>query len=71
MIFTGAQGETIIAEGQADLVAVGRGYIDDPRWAWHAGDDLAVLAPFASQTHTARNPNWIRTKREAQKLPPT
>lgn len=70
MIFTGAQGEAIVAEGQADLVAVGRGYIDDPRWAWHAGDDLGVLAPFASPTHTARNANWIKNKREAHKWPP-
>jgi len=69
MIFTGAQGEAIIAEGQADMVAVGRGYIDDPRWAWHAGDDLGARAPFASQAHTARNPNWIKSKREALKLP--
>jgi hypothetical protein len=52
------------------MVAVGRGYIDDPRWAWHAGDDLGVLAPFAAPTHTARNPNWIKNKREAHKLPP-
>ena len=68
MIFTGAQAEAIVAEGQADMVAVGRGYIDDPRWAWHAGDELGVLAPFASQAHTARNPNWIKNKREASKL---
>jgi 2,4-dienoyl-CoA reductase-like NADH-dependent reductase (Old Yellow Enzyme family) len=68
MIFTGAQAEAIITEGQADMVAVGRGYIDDPRWAWHAGDGLGVLAPFALPTHTARNPNWIKNKREACKL---
>ena len=64
MIFTGAQAEAIIAEEQADMVAV----IDDPRWTWHAGDDLGMLAPFASPTHTARNPNWIKNKREAYRL---
>ena len=68
MIFTGTQAEAVVTEGQADMVAVGRGYIDDPRWAWHAGDDLGVPAPFASPTHTARNPNWIKNKREAHKL---
>jgi len=52
------------------MVAVGRGYIDDPRWAWHAGDELDVVAPFAAPVHTARDPNWIRNKREAHKLPP-
>ena len=69
MIFTGRQAEAIIAKGEADMVAVGRGYIDDPRWAWHAGDELGVAAPFASPTHTARNPNWIKAKLEAHKAP--
>ncbi len=69
MIFTGRQAEAIVAKGEADMVAVGRGYIDDPRWAWHAGDELGVAAPFASQAHTARNPNWIKAKLEAHKAP--
>jgi 2,4-dienoyl-CoA reductase-like NADH-dependent reductase (Old Yellow Enzyme family) len=67
MIFTGRQADTIVAEGKADMVAVGRGYIDDPRWAWHAGDDLGVAAPYASQAHTARSPNWIKNKLEARR----
>jgi len=65
LILTGRQAEGIIAEGKADMIAVGRGYIDDPRWAWHAGDALGVLAPFAVQAHTARNANWIKHKLEA------
>jgi 2,4-dienoyl-CoA reductase-like NADH-dependent reductase (Old Yellow Enzyme family) len=69
MIFTGRQAEAIIAKGEADMVAVGRGYIDDPRWAWHAGDELGVAAPFASQAHTARHPKWIQAKLEAHKAP--
>jgi 2,4-dienoyl-CoA reductase-like NADH-dependent reductase (Old Yellow Enzyme family) len=69
MIFTGRQAEAIIAKGEADMVAVGRGYIDDPRWAWHAGDELGVAAPFASQAHTARHPKWIQAKLEAHKTP--
>jgi 2,4-dienoyl-CoA reductase-like NADH-dependent reductase (Old Yellow Enzyme family) len=69
MIFTGRQAEAIVAKGEADMVAVGRGYIDDPRWAWHAGDELGVAAPFASQAHTARHPNWIKHKLEAHKAP--
>ena len=70
MIFTAAQADEIVTEARADMVAVGRGYIDDPRWAWHAGDELDVVAPFAAPVHTARDPNWIRNKREAHKLPP-
>jgi len=69
MIFTGRQAETIIAEGKADMVAVGRGYIDDPRWAWHAGDELGVIAPMAPQVDRARNAGWLKSKLEAQKAP--
>jgi 2,4-dienoyl-CoA reductase-like NADH-dependent reductase (Old Yellow Enzyme family) len=41
------QAEAIIAEGRADLVAVGRGMLYDPRWPWHAAAKLGaqVFAP--------------------------
>ncbi|MBV1866851.1 MAG: NADH:flavin oxidoreductase/NADH oxidase [Marinosulfonomonas sp.] len=35
-----AQAEKIIAEGQADLVALGRGMLFNPRWPWHAALEL-------------------------------
>jgi 2,4-dienoyl-CoA reductase-like NADH-dependent reductase (Old Yellow Enzyme family) len=28
--------EAIVANGEADLVALGRGMLDNPRWPWHA-----------------------------------
>ena len=31
-----AQAEAIVASGQADLVALARGILFDPRWPWHA-----------------------------------
>jgi 2,4-dienoyl-CoA reductase-like NADH-dependent reductase (Old Yellow Enzyme family) len=30
------QAEAIVAGGQADMVALARAVMDDPRWAWHA-----------------------------------
>jgi NADPH2 dehydrogenase len=41
------QAETIIASGQADLVALARGVLYDPRWGWHAAAKLGarVSAP--------------------------
>lgn len=41
------QAETILESGCADLVAVGRGMLYDPRWPWHAAEKLgaAVKAP--------------------------
>lgn len=45
------QAETIIATGQADLVALARGMLWDPRWAWKAavelGAEIALPAAYA------------------------
>jgi 2,4-dienoyl-CoA reductase-like NADH-dependent reductase (Old Yellow Enzyme family) len=38
------QAEEIVSSGQADQVAIARGFIDDPRWGWHAAQALG--APF-------------------------
>ena len=41
------QAETIISSGQADMVALARGMLYDPRWPWHAAARLGaqVTAP--------------------------
>jgi len=41
------QAEAIVAEGQADFVALARGILYDPRWPWHAAATLGaqVQAP--------------------------
>ena len=41
------QAETIIATGQSDFVALARGMLYDPRWAWHAAAELGatIAAP--------------------------
>jgi NADPH2 dehydrogenase len=41
------QAEAIIAEGKADMVALARGLLYDPRWGWHAAAALgaSVEAP--------------------------
>jgi 2,4-dienoyl-CoA reductase-like NADH-dependent reductase (Old Yellow Enzyme family) len=35
-----AHAEAIVAGGSADLVAIGRGMLNNPRWAWHAAEHL-------------------------------
>jgi 2,4-dienoyl-CoA reductase-like NADH-dependent reductase (Old Yellow Enzyme family) len=40
MITTAAQAEDIIASGKADLVALARAMLYDPRWPWHAAAEL-------------------------------
>jgi 2,4-dienoyl-CoA reductase-like NADH-dependent reductase (Old Yellow Enzyme family) len=47
MITEPAQAEQIIASGQADMVALARAMLFDPRWPWHAAAELGaqVTAP--------------------------
>ncbi len=47
LITEAEQAEAIIAQGQADLVALGRAMLFDPRWPWHAAAKLGaqVQAP--------------------------
>lgn len=54
------QAEAIIAEGRADMVALARGMLFDPRWPWHAAAKLnaQVDAPrqyWRSQPHGLKN----------------
>jgi NADPH2 dehydrogenase len=50
LIITPEQAEAVIASGQADMVALGRGVLDDPRWGWHAayalGDEIARVPQY-------------------------
>jgi len=47
LITDARQAETIVATGQADLVALARALLYDPRWPWHAAATLgaSVSAP--------------------------
>jgi 2,4-dienoyl-CoA reductase-like NADH-dependent reductase (Old Yellow Enzyme family) len=49
LITEAAQAEEIVASGQADMVALARGMLYDPRWPWHAAAELGatVEAPPA------------------------
>ncbi|MEI6303122.1 MAG: NADH:flavin oxidoreductase/NADH oxidase [Betaproteobacteria bacterium] len=43
------QAEEIIAGGKADMVALARGMLYDPRWAWHAAAELGGTASYPPQ----------------------
>src|SRR6476661_7327625 len=47
LITEAAQAEEIVASGKADMVALARGMLYDPRWGWHAAAELGgqVEAP--------------------------
>jgi 2,4-dienoyl-CoA reductase-like NADH-dependent reductase (Old Yellow Enzyme family) len=52
------QAEAIIASGEADLVALARGFLDDPRWGWHAAEALGVPPNPPPQYDRAVAPTW-------------
>jgi 2,4-dienoyl-CoA reductase-like NADH-dependent reductase (Old Yellow Enzyme family) len=49
MITEPRQAEEIIATGKADIVALARGMLYDPRWAWHAAVALGAEANYPNQ----------------------
>jgi 2,4-dienoyl-CoA reductase-like NADH-dependent reductase (Old Yellow Enzyme family) len=49
LITQAAQAEAIISAGQADLVALARGMLYDPRWAWHAAAELGAEVAYPNQ----------------------
>jgi NADPH2 dehydrogenase len=46
MITEPQQAEAIIAEGRADLVALARAIMYDPRFAWHAATALGAKTAY-------------------------
>ncbi len=58
MINDPAQAEDIVASGQADLVAIARGVLYDPRWPWHAAEALGGRAAYPIQYERCRPDMW-------------
>jgi 2,4-dienoyl-CoA reductase-like NADH-dependent reductase (Old Yellow Enzyme family) len=44
--------EDVVASGKADLVALGRKFLDDPRWTWHAAAELGVHLDYPGRYHS-------------------
>jgi NADPH2 dehydrogenase len=52
LIATPRQAETILQQGKADMIALARAMLDDPRWGWHAAQELGA--------EVARSPQYAR-----------
>jgi len=50
LITSARQAEEIISTGEADMVCLARGAMWDPRWAWHAAEELGAETPYAPKT---------------------
>ena len=49
LITTPQQAEEIVASGQADMVALARAMLYDPRWGWHAAAELGATVDAPRQ----------------------
>ena len=55
------QAEAVLRSGQADMVSMARGMLNNPRWAWHAAEALHAEAVYA--------PQYMRSNRVLRGLP--
>jgi 2,4-dienoyl-CoA reductase-like NADH-dependent reductase (Old Yellow Enzyme family) len=59
------QAEKILQDGDADMIALARGFLDNPRWGWHAADVLGAKTHGPLQYALARSAGW-RNYRDAE-----
>ena len=52
------QAEAIVGTGKADFVAIARGAMDNPRWAWHAARALGAETEYPPQYVRCRPDSW-------------
>lgn len=60
----------ILQRGDADMIAVGRGFLDDPRWAWHAAAALGETIKYPPQYEKTRPAVWRRSSATAAETLP-
>ncbi|CAN5122662.1 NADH:flavin oxidoreductase/NADH oxidase [soil metagenome] len=58
MIADPEQAEAVLGEGQADMVALARAFLDDPRWGWRAASVLGAPSPAPPQYERAAKDGW-------------
>ncbi|WP_293853385.1 NADH:flavin oxidoreductase/NADH oxidase [uncultured Alsobacter sp.] len=58
LIATPAQAEEVLERGAADQVAIGRAFLDNPRWGWHAADALGFDLPRPPQMARVKPNLW-------------
>ena len=58
LIADAEQAESIVASGQADMVALARGFMDDPLWARHAAWRLGAETTMAPQHARVTPKSW-------------
>ena len=62
MIADPDQAEEILASGKADMVAMARAFLDNPRWVWHAAERFGVKLDYPPQYARSRSDLWPGAK---------
>ena len=62
MIADPEQAEAIVASGKADMVAMARAFLDNPRWVWHAAERFGVTLDYPPQYARSRHDIWPGAK---------
>lgn len=62
MIADPEQAEQILALGQADMIAMARAILDNPRWVWHAAERFGVKLDYPPQYARVHHSLWPGAK---------
>jgi 2,4-dienoyl-CoA reductase-like NADH-dependent reductase (Old Yellow Enzyme family) len=62
MIADPEQAEAIVASGKADMVALARAFLDNPRWVWHAAERWGVKLDYPPSYARSRFDQWPGAK---------
>jgi len=62
MIADPDQAEEILASGKADMVAMARAILDNPRWVWHAAEHFGVKIDYPPQYSRVHSSLWPGAK---------
>lgn len=54
--------EAILADGKVSMIALGRAFLDDPRWGWHAAAVLGADIPYPRQYERSHHSLWPGSK---------
>jgi 2,4-dienoyl-CoA reductase-like NADH-dependent reductase (Old Yellow Enzyme family) len=67
MIADPQQAEDIVASGKADMVALARALLDNPRWVWHAAERFGVRLDYPPQYARSHPSVWPGAKLARQR----
>jgi len=62
MIADADQAEEILAAGKADMIAMARAILDNPRWVWHAAEHFGVKIDYPPQYARVHASLWPGAK---------